>query len=423
MKNLIFSALVLFNIYVVAQVAPTPPPPPPAPSDVAKPPVPPAAPPSDTTVINVGKTIKVQIVDKNKKAKGEKEELEIKVDSDNFELSEEIEAAIREAFKGLENINVDIDIDHNKIEEQLREAQRQMQRAKEELRNQLNRMREQQDLDNEEAQREMEEAEREMEEAQRELEEAQEELQRELEMLQEQELKDRVRVKVRTHPDSEEAVHEIIHKEKKKSRIKTRYILFDMGVSTYLNNGSFNMPDELSNFEQRYGRSLDYNLHAFRQKISFAQNHLNISYGLGFNFSNYSFDNPITLVKNTNPLEVLVNENMDYKKNKLVTTVMNIPLMFGYESNPKKSKKSFRIGAGVYGGLLIGAHTRQKSDEEGNDKVRDDFNLNKLRYGFVGTIGIGPINFYTNYAPQSLFKDNRGPDLQPLNIGISLIPF
>ncbi len=420
MKNLAFPLFLLFSLSVWAQVAPTAPTPP-VPPVAGTPPVPPVAPaaPNDTTIINVGKTIKVQIVDKNKKGKKGDDDIEISVDSENEKLSEEIENAVREALKGLENIDVDIDIDHDQIADQLRNAQQQMETAKRQLQEQINRLKEENNAGNEEAQRANEEAQRELEEAQREMENAQRELEREMRTMERQNLEDNVRVEVHTDAHAHAPNAEV----KKMNRVKTRYLLFDMGVSTYLHEGSFNLPSELEAFEQRYGRSLDYNLHVFKQRVGFAKNHVNLLYGLGFNFSNYSFENPITLLKNTNPLEITLNENIDYRKNKLVTTSVNVPVMINFETNPRKAKKSFRIGAGVYGGLLIGSHTRQKSNEEGNDKVRDDFNLNKVRYGFLGQVGIGPINFYANYSPQSLFKEDRGPDLQPLNIGVSIIPF
>ena len=41
----------------------------------------------------------------------------------------------------------------------------------------------------------------------------------------------------------------------------------------------------------------------------------------------------------------------------------------------------------------------------------------------IGQVGIGPINFYVDYALNNLFKDNVGPALRPISIGFTLIPF
>ncbi|OWY20741.1 hypothetical protein C7N43_08140 [Sphingobacteriales bacterium UPWRP_1] len=422
MKNLLIAILMFVSLFAGAQNAPKTPVPPqaPLPPDAAQPVLPPAPPAQpgqpDTTTIKIGKSIQIKVVDKDKKEKPDAEEqtYRIDVETDNDELGEEIERAVREALQGLNNVEVELDIDHKEIARQMQRAQEEIGRAQKELAEQMRRLNEdEQGRQNEEAKRELENARRELEDAQREIEQEMRELQREME--------DDKQIQINIGKEKHEMPE--AKAQHKFPRIKTRWVLFDMGVSTYMNNGSFNMPLELENFDQRYGRSLNYQLHVFRQRVGLVKNNVNLLYGLGFDFSNYSFENPITLLKNSNPLEVTIDNAIDYKKNKLVTTALNIPLMLNFETNPRRPGKSFRLSAGVYGGLLIGSHTRQKSEELGNNKERDDYNLNKLRYGFVGQIGVGPINFYANYSPQSLFRDGRGPDLQPFNVGLSIIPF
>lgn len=417
MKNLAIVILMAFSLYLGAQnapQAPAPPAPPTLPDEVPQPPLPPAQP--DTTTIKIGKSIQIRVVDKNKKENPEKAgtNYRIDVETDNGDLGTEIEKAVREALKDLDNVEIDLDIDHEQIARQMQRAQEEINRAQNELTEQMRRMNlEQQTAETEEAKRELEQARKELEDAQREI---------ELEMHKlEEEMEQNRKIRINIGSDSpKQPEAKATHKY---PRIKTRWVLFDMGVSTYMNNGSFNMPSELEQFDQRYGRSLNYQLHVFRQRVGLVKNNVNLLYGLGFDFSNYSFENPITLLRNTNPLETSIDNAIDYKKNKLVTTALNVPLMLNFETNPRRPGKSFRLSAGVYGGLLIGSHTRQKSEEFGNNKERDDYNLNKLRYGFVGQVGVGPINFYANYSPQSLFRDGRGPDLQPFNVGLSLIPF
>ncbi|HRI29875.1 MAG TPA: outer membrane beta-barrel protein, partial [Chitinophagales bacterium] len=326
-------------------------------------PAPPSAANPDTTIISIGKSIKIQVVDKNKK---EGESVEVMVNSDNEKLSQEIERAVREALEKAGNVDVEMDINHQRISEQLQKANAELARAMQEIAEQMK------GLDNDKSE-EQKETRRELEAAQRELEAAQRELEREMRNIEGSKSPKTIRIEIKDEANAPKTQEPARNKG---LSVKTRYLLFDMGVSTYLHDGSYTLPNNLEQFEQRYGRSLDYNLYAFKQKLSFAQKHLNLTYGLGFNFSNYSFENPITLQKNTNPLVVTIDESRNYRKNKLVTTFINVPVMVGFETNPRKPNKSIRLSGGVFGGALLGSHTRQKDKEDGNIKVRDDFNLN-----------------------------------------------
>lgn len=206
-------------------------------------------------------------------------------------------------------------------------------------------------------------------------------------------------------------------------KVSTRWILFDIGINTLLQDGSFDFTDEAAPFELAYGKSWNFNIHLFRQRLSLYKNKVNLLYGASFEFYNYRFNDPITLIPNVSPLEVTINEGIEYKKNKLFTSFISAPLMLNYESNPRHPKKSFHLSIGAFGGLRLGGHTKQKTEEMGKVKIKDDFNLSNVRYGFTSQFGYGPVYFYLNYAANSFFKEGAGPELQPLNFGITVIPF
>ena len=206
-------------------------------------------------------------------------------------------------------------------------------------------------------------------------------------------------------------------------RIKTRWLMLDIGINSFMQDGKFGVSGDESVLELNAGKSFDFNLYVFKQRIGIVQNHVNLMYGLGFDFSNYGFAQNISLNKNTNPLTVTaLPEDMELKKNKLHTTFVNVPLMINFETNRKKSK-SFRASAGVYGGVLLGGKTKQKDSHGDVTKIKDDFNVNRFRYGLRGEIGVGPINFFANYSLTPMFAEGLGDNLQPLTIGLSVISF
>ncbi|MGB1207230.1 MAG: porin family protein [Chitinophagales bacterium] len=207
------------------------------------------------------------------------------------------------------------------------------------------------------------------------------------------------------------------------NRIKTRWLMLDIGINSFIQDGKFGVSGDESILEINAGKSFDFNLYVFKQRIGIIQNHMNLVYGLGFDFSNYGFAQNVMLEKNTNPLAVTtLSDEVDLKKNKLHTIFLNVPLMINFETNKNKSK-SFRASAGVYAGVLLGGKTKQKNNEGDITKVKDDFNINRFRYGLTGQIGVGPINFFANYSLTPMFNDGLGDNLQPLTVGLSVIPF
>jgi hypothetical protein len=205
-------------------------------------------------------------------------------------------------------------------------------------------------------------------------------------------------------------------------RLVTRVMLMDIGFAGFLSDGSLNMPAELEAFDLRSGRSRNVNLQLFTQRVLFAKQHMNFSYGLMFEFNKYRLQNDVRFMEGSVPLtwEVL---DKDLRKNKLKAAYLHIPIMFGVETNPDKLTKSFRVRAGGYAGILTSSKQKLVNTIGDREKNRDDFNLNKFRYGIRGEMGYGLVNFYVHYSFAPMFKEGQGPDLQPINFGIMLLPF
>ncbi len=205
--------------------------------------------------------------------------------------------------------------------------------------------------------------------------------------------------------------------------VKTRYMMLDMGINGYLNeNGLIAPSTALGDLELDYGKSINVQLHLFRQRLNLIRHHLNLMYGLTLDFNNYRFSRDITLTPNAGYVTPVPTED-PAKKSKLSDTYLKLPVLLNFESNPQKLKRSFHLSAGAYGGVLIASHTKVKTDTEKKIKAKDDFNLSKIRYGVSGQIGYGWFNIYANYALNGMFTDGEGPALTPFSVGISIIGF
>lgn len=211
--------------------------------------------------------------------------------------------------------------------------------------------------------------------------------------------------------------------------VKTRWLLLKVGFNSYVQEGSPRLDDGVNPTDLKVWPSLNWGIELFQTRFNLINHYVNIKTGLGFDFNYYEFKNHVSLVEGTQSVEWSRfsqpnNTAVEYDRNSLSAAYMKIPLMLNFESNPGKKSQSFRMNAGVYGGLKIHSRLRQKWSNK-KYVVKDDFNLTDWTYGLTGSIGYGAFNIYMDYSLVGLFKSDRdsGYVLTPFSIGLQLTPF
>ena len=148
-----------------------------------------------------------------------------------------------------------------------------------------------------------------------------------------------------------------------------------------------------------------------------------LSSGIGFQFYNFRFENPITYAKN--PARVTM-DTIVFTKDKLAMNYLNIPLMLTFktrfhkgDSGKSKNDKWLVYGFGVTEGFRIDSWSKQKSGDRGKVKVHDAFGLADFNTCVSAEIGVeGVIRFYASYQVTSLYSN--GIDQHPVSFGIRL---
>lgn len=126
------------------------------------------------------------------------------------------------------------------------------------------------------------------------------------------------------------------------------------------------------------------------------------------------------------PLELARDEVTKYKKYKLATGYLEVPLELRYTANPENYNKSFKVALGVKVGTMIDAHTKAvvTSDASGNGgytaKVRDRRNFNSTRLAGTLRVGYGVFSLFGTYQFNRFVKDGAGPDIKPYSIGLCI---
>ena len=198
----------------------------------------------------------------------------------------------------------------------------------------------------------------------------------------------------------------------------------ELGINGYVNNnGEFDMPENYEFLDLRMGKSINLKLNFYEQNFNLVANKLGFTTGLGLEWVNYRFDNNVEIRKDGN--DIYGNYSYNHQtKSKLLVNYLNLPLMLEYQTNRHSKSNSFHIGAGIQTGLRIGAHTKRViQDDDGNkkkDKTPGDYHINPFKFDAMVRVGWGKLNLHANYSLNTLFKNNRGPELYPFTVGITL---
>jgi hypothetical protein len=209
---------------------------------------------------------------------------------------------------------------------------------------------------------------------------------------------------------------------------------FQIGVNGYLNkNNSFNVPDQYEFLDLNYAKSLNYQLNLYEQNINLARQHFGMITGIGLQWTVYCLSKDVMLIADSTPIYGYhgsrgdefhaPNPDRDYKKSKLRLTYLTVPVLFEYQTNRFSKTSSFHITGGVVGGWAFNIRSKAVWEDGGKQKskVHDDYGIQPFRWDAYAGIGWGKINLFATYAMNQLFKKDRGPELYPFTLGLSIV--
>ena len=157
---------------------------------------------------------------------------------------------------------------------------------------------------------------------------------------------------------------------------------------------------------------------------------ISVAIGAGVGTDNIFFDKTYVGIKDITPTLQFHDQSdtTHFKKNKLATAYLEAPLELRFSSNPANPNKSFKVALGIKGGLLMGAHIKQKTQQSStgatlNDYIEKQYSkrfFNSSRFSGTVRIGYGVFSVFGTYQINALFKEGLGPDVRPWTIGLTL---
>ncbi|HOK21173.1 MAG TPA: DUF2807 domain-containing protein [Bacteroidales bacterium] len=212
-------------------------------------------------------------------------------------------------------------------------------------------------------------------------------------------------------------------KSDKKNKFKGHWAALDFLFTNYADKSlSYTLPANYDYFDLNFSKSTGVQLNFFQQSIPFNKSRtFGMVTGLGLQCVNYTFSQKPIITDSKQGLIAIIDSTKTVAKSKITADYLQLPVLFEYQA---KSKPYFHISVGAIGGVMIGSHAKIKySTPDKNEKERSINSLYPFKYGLVCRFGIKNLSFTLQYNFSPVFKENKGPEVLPLEFGITLLSF
>ena len=188
------------------------------------------------------------------------------------------------------------------------------------------------------------------------------------------------------------------------------------------------MPDSISSHQK--GFSKGFNAYIMLNKPFKNSPKISLGIGAGISTSNITFKKmDVNLKAAPGLLPFTALDSADhFKKYKLATTFLEIPLEFRYTSQPSNPNKSFKAAVGLKIGTMVNIHTKGKTLQNASGTTLNTYLEKENSNRFVNTshfmatarFGYGIISIFGSYQLNKLLKDGAGPNIKLYQVGLTL---
>lgn len=187
-------------------------------------------------------------------------------------------------------------------------------------------------------------------------------------------------------------------------------------------------PDSIDGHIKGFNRSA--NVYLMLNKPFRNNEKLSVALGIGIGNSNIYFKNMnVNIASLTSPLPFVATDSSNhYKKYKLSTTFLEVPVEFRYTARPETPNKGFKAAIGLKVGTLLNAHTKGKEliSKTGTtvsnsvDKVSTKSFFTSTRLAATARVGYGIFSLFGAYNLTPVFKDGVAEDIKLFQLGLTI---
>lgn len=142
--------------------------------------------------------------------------------------------------------------------------------------------------------------------------------------------------------------------------------------------------------------------------------------GIGYNVNSY-YSNLRAMESGDDVVYDILDGDTDFKRNKVETHLIEVPLEFRWRNSTAASYKFWRVYTGLRFGYVVGGRSKFVSDSADFSFYNDD--IRQFQYGLTFNFGYNTFNIHLYYALNDLFNDDvlvNGTEIsmRPLRIGL-----
>ena len=190
------------------------------------------------------------------------------------------------------------------------------------------------------------------------------------------------------------------------------------------------MPDSISSHAKGFSHGL--NAYAMIDKPFHGNPKFSVAFGIGVGSSSIVFKKMFVDITSSNPTLPFISQDStatNYKKFKVSTSFLEIPLEFRFSSNPENPNKSIKFALGLKAGTMLNAHNKAKVLRDVSEKILNSATwkestkayFNTTRLVATARVGYGIFSLFGAYTITPMFKDGvASPDIKALQIGLTI---
>ncbi|MCO6497928.1 MAG: outer membrane beta-barrel protein [Chitinophagaceae bacterium] len=188
------------------------------------------------------------------------------------------------------------------------------------------------------------------------------------------------------------------------------------------------MPDSIKS--HRKGFSRGFGLYFMFDKVFKTSPKYSLGIGVGASTNNIFFEKmELDLKSKTERLPFnAVDSTNHFKKYKLATSYLELPIEFRYTSNPENYNKSWKAAVGLKIGTIVNAHVKGKTLVDKNNqpignytqKINSKSYINGTKFAATVRVGYGIVSVYGSIGLSNVFKEGVAPEMKTYQIGIAI---
>ncbi|MDB5207291.1 MAG: PorT family protein [Flavisolibacter sp.] len=199
------------------------------------------------------------------------------------------------------------------------------------------------------------------------------------------------------------------------------HFMIQLGAATWQNR-----PDSI----KTAGLSRTFNMYLMLDFPFKTSPKLSVALGPGLATDHVFLDKMTAGIKDNTTSVIFKNaaDTSHFKKYKVATAFLELPVELRFSSNPEADGKSFKVAIGAKVGTMIAAWVKGKTLEDKSGNELNDYLLkekskrffNTTRISLTGRVGYGHFSAFTSYSLTSLFKEGVGPKMNAMSIGLTI---